>query len=160
METVPGEAARARAKRFGEHVDGKIEGDEAIAPGGCLITGESGLIDATIETQFAEVETDTFRREQWLGDSSRKRWRPLTAQDTFVLKGRVDRVVGLTAQLSDFPAPVGAVCRVETGQAAGIEGEIVGFRAQKADRDAVRRNARPQGRRLGPLHRRQRRPSR
>jgi len=56
----------------------------------------------------------------------------LEAHDTRVLKGRVERVVGLTSELSDFPAPVGAVCRVESGHARGVEGEIVGFKAQKA----------------------------
>ncbi len=56
----------------------------------------------------------------------------LEDHDTLVLKGRVERVIGLTAELSDFPAPVGAVCRVESGQAAGIEGEVVGVRAHKA----------------------------
>ena len=52
--------------------------------------------------------------------------------DTLVLRGRVDRVVGLTAELADFPASVGAVCRVESGQASGTEGEIVGVRSRRA----------------------------
>ena len=56
----------------------------------------------------------------------------LEGHDTVVIRGRVERVVGLTAELADFPAPVGAVCKVETGRAAGTEGEIVGFKSQKA----------------------------
>ncbi|MCD6404446.1 MAG: FliI/YscN family ATPase [Planctomycetes bacterium] len=52
--------------------------------------------------------------------------------ETLVMKGRVEHVVGLTAELANFPAPVGAVCRVEGGKAAGIEGEVVGFKADKA----------------------------
>lgn len=56
----------------------------------------------------------------------------IASRDTFVLRGRVERVTGLTAQLAEFPAPVGAVCRVESGKARGTEGEIVGLRAHDA----------------------------
>jgi len=55
----------------------------------------------------------------------------LEDHDTVVIRGRVERVVGLTAELADFPAAVGGICRVETGQAAGIEGEVVGVKSQK-----------------------------
>ncbi len=47
-----------------------------------------------------------------------------------------------------------AVCRVETGQAAGVEGEIVGFKAEKDAGDALRRHAGPQPRRPRALRRR------
>jgi flagellar biosynthesis/type III secretory pathway protein FliH len=47
-------------RRFGDLSSVKIEGDPSVALGGCLITGESGLLDATIETQFAEVERVLF----------------------------------------------------------------------------------------------------
>jgi len=56
----------------------------------------------------------------------------IESRDTFVLRGRVRRVVGLTAELADFPAPVGSVCRVENGRARNIEGEIIGFKSQNA----------------------------
>ena len=56
----------------------------------------------------------------------------LEPHNTVVVKGRVERVVGLTAELADFPAAVGAMCRVESGQAAGVEGEIIGFKSEKA----------------------------
>lgn len=38
----------------------KIEADERVSPGGCLITAEQGTLDATIETQLAEVEAILF----------------------------------------------------------------------------------------------------
>lgn len=38
----------------------KIEADEGVSPGGCLITAGQGTLDATIETQLAEVETILF----------------------------------------------------------------------------------------------------
>ena len=56
----------------------------------------------------------------------------LEDSDTFVLKGRVERVVGLTAELADFSAPVGAVCRIETAEGEAVEGEVVGFKSNKA----------------------------
>ncbi|MHC4711936.1 MAG: FliI/YscN family ATPase [Planctomycetota bacterium] len=56
----------------------------------------------------------------------------IESRDTFVLRGRIERVTGLTAQLAEFPVPVGAVCRVESGRGEGTEGEIVGFNSHKA----------------------------
>jgi len=56
----------------------------------------------------------------------------IESHDTFVLKGRIQQVVGLTAELADFPAPVGAVCRVTTGRGRNIEGEVVGFKLHSA----------------------------
>lgn len=56
----------------------------------------------------------------------------IDSHDTFVLTGRIQRVVGLTAELADFPAPVGAVCRVMTGRGRNIEGEVVGFKFHNA----------------------------
>ena len=56
----------------------------------------------------------------------------LEGHDTVLVRGRVERVVGLTAELADFPVPVGSVCKVESGRATGTEGEVVGFKSQKA----------------------------
>ena len=51
------------AKRLGDLSSVKIEGDPSISPGGCEVIGERGSIDATIETQFAEVERVLFGEE-------------------------------------------------------------------------------------------------
>jgi len=48
------------ARQLGDVSSVRIEGDAAVAPGGCIITGESGLLDASIDTQFAEVERVLF----------------------------------------------------------------------------------------------------
>lgn len=44
------------------------------------------------------------------------------------LTGRVTRLSGLTIAAADFPAPVGAMCRVHRGQQRLAEAEVVGFR--------------------------------
>lgn len=65
------EAVEARmpelAKRIGDLSSVRIEGDPAIAPGGCEVVGQRGMIDATIETQFAEVERVLFGEENGQG---------------------------------------------------------------------------------------------
>ncbi len=38
----------------------RLEGDGEVSPGGCLITAGQGSLDATVETQLAEVETILF----------------------------------------------------------------------------------------------------
>ena len=48
------------AKRMGDLSSVKIIGDEKVSAGGCLITSQSGVIDATIEGQFQEVERILF----------------------------------------------------------------------------------------------------
>jgi flagellar assembly protein FliH len=48
------------AKRMGDLSSVKIIGDEKVSTGGCLITAQSGVIDATIEGQFQEVERILF----------------------------------------------------------------------------------------------------
>jgi len=48
------------SKRLGDLSGVKVVADEEIAPGGCLVTGQSGMLDATIESQFAEVERILF----------------------------------------------------------------------------------------------------
>lgn len=47
------------------------------------------------------------------------------------LSGRVTRIVGLTAAVAGFPAPLGAVCRIATGQGASIDAEVVGFEQEE-----------------------------
>lgn len=46
----------------------------------------------------------------------------------FGLTGRVTRIVGLTAAVSDFPAPLGAACAIEREGGSVIEAEVIGFR--------------------------------
>jgi flagellar assembly protein FliH len=48
------------SKRLGDLSSVKVVADAAVSPGGCLVTGESGVIDATIESQFAEAERILF----------------------------------------------------------------------------------------------------
>jgi flagellum-specific ATP synthase len=47
---------------------------------------------------------------------------------TASLAGSVVETVGMTASVADFPAPVGAVVRIERDAEAAAEGEVVGFR--------------------------------
>jgi FliI/YscN family ATPase len=47
---------------------------------------------------------------------------------TAALMGTVAETVGMTVAVADFPAPVGAVVRVERDGDAECEGEVVGFR--------------------------------
>ena len=43
------------------------------------------------------------------------------------LSGRVSKIVGLTVAVAGFPAPVGAVARLEAEHGASVEAEVVGF---------------------------------
>jgi len=43
------------------------------------------------------------------------------------LTGQVSRMVGLSASVSGFPAPLGALCRLEVDSRLSIKGEVVGF---------------------------------
>ena len=43
------------------------------------------------------------------------------------LSGSVNRIVGLTAAVADFPAPLGALCRLMRENGAPIDAEVVGF---------------------------------
>lgn len=54
------EAMPEMTRKLGEMSSVKVVADESVAPGGCLVTGESGVIDATIENQFSEVERVLF----------------------------------------------------------------------------------------------------
>tara|TARA_R110002111_G_scaffold18931_2_gene46282 strand:+ start:123032 stop:124402 length:1371 start_codon:yes stop_codon:yes gene_type:complete len=49
----------------------------------------------------------------------------------FRLTGRVTRVVGLTASVSGFPAPLGAVCAIDRENGHPIEAEVVGFQNEE-----------------------------
>lgn len=44
------------------------------------------------------------------------------------MAGTVSNVVGLTATVADFPAPLGAHCRVAPAHGGEVEAEVVGFR--------------------------------
>ena len=44
------------------------------------------------------------------------------------MRGRVSRLIGLTAVVSGFPAPVGALCRIERENGQSVPAEVVGFR--------------------------------
>ncbi|WP_166827622.1 FliI/YscN family ATPase [Thalassoroseus pseudoceratinae] len=50
----------------------------------------------------------------------------------FGLSGHISRVVGLTASVAGFPAPLGAVCQIERGHGKLIDAEVVGFRDREA----------------------------
>lgn len=47
---------------------------------------------------------------------------------TTALVGSVVETVGMTAAVADFPAPVGALVRIERASGQVIEGEVIGFR--------------------------------
>ncbi|MBI1345894.1 FliI/YscN family ATPase [bacterium] len=47
------------------------------------------------------------------------------------ISGRISRLVGLTAAVSGFPVPVGAIVRLEREHGSAIEGEVVGFHDQE-----------------------------
>jgi flagellar biosynthesis/type III secretory pathway ATPase len=47
---------------------------------------------------------------------------------TSSLVGSVVETVGMTTAVADFPAPVGALVRIERESEAPAEGEVVGFR--------------------------------
>ncbi len=48
------------AKTFGDIESVKIEADGEVSPGGCLIVGKDGSLDATVEAQLREVEDIVF----------------------------------------------------------------------------------------------------
>ncbi len=74
----------------------------------------------------------------------------------FRLSGQVSRVVGLTASVAGFPAPLGAVCQIERGNGKSVDAEVVGFRDREAlllsygDLSGVRRGNRVQLRQSSP----------
>lgn len=47
------------------------------------------------------------------------------------LTGSVTKIVGLTVAVSDFPAPLGSLCIVQTEGGQSIEMEVVGFQAEQ-----------------------------
>src|SRR5256714_4069920 len=47
---------------------------------------------------------------------------------TASLTGTVAETIGMTVSVADFPAPVGAVVRIERDGGTLCEGEVVGFR--------------------------------
>src|SRR6185436_11015320 len=47
---------------------------------------------------------------------------------TAALTGTVAETIGMTVSVADFPAPVGAVVRIERDGSNMCEGEVVGFR--------------------------------
>jgi flagellum-specific ATP synthase len=52
----------------------------------------------------------------------------LNSTITASLSGTVAETIGMTVSVADFPAPVGAVVRIERDGDTGCEGEVVGFR--------------------------------
>src|SRR4051794_8161546 len=52
----------------------------------------------------------------------------LNSTMTAALTGTVSETIGMTVAVADFPAPIGAVVRVERDGDAECEGEVVGFR--------------------------------
>jgi len=64
------------------------------------------------------------------------------------LSGRVTRIVGLTASVAGFPAPLGATVRLEREHGEPVDGEVVGFHDHEtlllpySDLNGIRRGAR------------------
>ncbi len=56
----------------------------------------------------------------------------LNSTMTAALTGTVAETVGMTVAVADFPAPVGAIVRIERDQDEACEGEVVGFRDDRA----------------------------
>jgi len=48
------------ARAFGDMSSVSLEGDPQVSAGGCMITAGEGSLDATVETQLAEVEAVLF----------------------------------------------------------------------------------------------------
>ena len=46
----------------------------------------------------------------------------------FAVTGRLTQISGLAASVADFPAPLGALCRIERDAGAPLAAEVVGFR--------------------------------
>ncbi len=46
------------------------------------------------------------------------------------LTGSVTKIVGLTVAVSDFPAPLGSVCKIEAENGQAVEGEVIGFQGE------------------------------
>lgn len=43
------------------------------------------------------------------------------------IRGRINRIVGLTAAVVGFPAPLGALCQIEPESGESLEAEVIGF---------------------------------
>ena len=49
----------------------------------------------------------------------------------FGISGRIRRITGLAAVVADFPAPLGAVCRIRPGDETAVDAEGIGFAADE-----------------------------
>ncbi len=49
----------------------------------------------------------------------------------FGISGRIRRITGLAAVVADFPAPLGAVCRIRLGDETAVDAEVIGFAADE-----------------------------
>ncbi|WP_397570107.1 FliI/YscN family ATPase [Schlesneria sp. T3-172] len=64
------------------------------------------------------------------------------------LTGRVTRIVGLTLSVSGFPAPLGAIAKLETEAGSTLEAEVIGFSGEETlllpygDPQGIRRGTR------------------
>ena len=47
------------------------------------------------------------------------------------LTGRVSKIVGLTISVSGFPAPMGAICRIDRDNGRPVDASVIGFREQE-----------------------------
>jgi flagellum-specific ATP synthase len=45
----------------------------------------------------------------------------------FGISGRIRRITGQAAVVADFPAPLGAVCRIRSGSETEVDAEVIGF---------------------------------
>ncbi len=65
-------------------------------------------------------------------DNLQGRLDSLSRMLTFEISGRVSGLAGLTVEVVDFAAPVGAQCRIVTRTGGAIAAEVIGFRAEVA----------------------------
>ena len=110
----------------------EIVADPDISAGGCRVETKFGEIDQQIESQLRRIEEelDVSTTASMSADVGMEAnlLDNLNETMTASLVGSVVETIGMTVAVADFPAPVGAVVRIERDGDAGGEGEVVGFR--------------------------------
>ncbi len=65
-----------------------------------------------------------------IADNMTQRYEALRRTFTFELRGRIVGMTGLTVEVVDFAAPVGALCDIITRHDHQIPAEVIGFRGE------------------------------
>jgi FliI/YscN family ATPase len=106
--------------------------DKRITPGGCLLEGRYGSLDARWETQMEEVEkaltghTDLRRPLEEIEEA-------ITAAAMVRSEGRVENIVGTVIESRGPAVAVGEQCDIITNdQGASIRAEVIGFKQENA----------------------------